>query len=178
MKSNRSLSEYRHVAFDFDGTLGRLGVDWSAVRADVARAFSVDVSDVDTVRRQIREILETGGASARRVYASALQKHESIAVITRGPAVSLAMSSGGFFVISDNLHATVARGLAELDLADRCIEIVGFDDVARSKPNVDGWRLLCERHGLGMPALYVGDRERDRDFAASCGIDFLMVEDL
>lgn len=179
-----SLASYDDVVFDFDGTLARLDVDWTALRHAVADEFP------DVARRCAARGLgemtalasAEGGWPARHRLAGLLRRFEQpegrVGVVPVEAALRAAAALPRFHVISNNLTSTVQMALSEIAPDARCAHVVGFDSSLRSKPAADAFHVLSKATTLGPRIAYVGDRSSDEAFARACGLDFFHVSAL
>lgn len=172
---------YDFVGFDFDGTLARLSVDWEALRSALQARFP-DAGAGGGVQALCNRLTKSRGRQVRVELAAIIRDYEQPGGQARvepiAAAVATARSVGGFFVVSSNLRSTVEQGLAIAGLAESCRGIVGFDDVAFSKPDPDAFAVLTARHGVAGRGVYSGDLPSDAAFASACGLDFIPAGDL
>jgi len=178
------LTGYDDVVFDFDGTLGRLRVDWNGLRVAVAQHFpeANEPGERLGLDRLVTWVSARHGWDGRHRLAELLYRFEqpggSPSIELIDATIACARALDHFHVISNNLVSTVAHGLALAGLADHCRVIVGFDSVLESKPSGQPYRLLCNAVRLGPRVLYVGDRESDREFSRRAGVTFLHASKL
>ena len=178
------LTCYDSYIFDFDGTLARLTVDWDGLRREV-RSICYCAIDGEplSLGAMVQRVVERDGRIGRAELADVIRKYEQPGGEIRlarvyDRVVTFAKSQRCFFVVSNNLHSTVDKGLAALGLTPLCGGVVGFDDVLRSKPSDDGYRLLRRKCRIGGAAAYIGDSLVDEEFATNAAIGFVPVEDI
>ena len=174
------LSTFQGVFFDLDGTLVDLAVDWSAVRRELRQALSAATGQ-EIPEDGLAELLTQGyrllGPAARLVVCGVLERFEGPATVlplAAGLELFAAASNRPRAVVSNNLRATVKQALAGLDAAE--LVVVGFDDVAASKPDPEGLLLAAQTLALDpSDVVYVGNTDIDRKAAAAAGMAFLQV---
>ncbi|MFQ5552371.1 MAG: HAD family hydrolase, partial [Thermoplasmata archaeon] len=169
------------VVFDLDGTLVRLEVDWRGAQAALARVAqrfgkgpedrtiwqmlrAATGEEADALDRALRRYEMQGSTRARRLPMGDVLPH---------------LSMGERGVVTLNCHACAEEALRATGLTPYIGTIVARDDTDRVKPDPEPLLLCVERLG-GRPgeAVFVGDRERDRETAEAAGTAFLAVPDL
>lgn len=171
---------YDAYVYDLDGTLVRLDVDWTAVRADaVARleARGLEVGGADLWA--LLDVAERAGH--RAVVDDAIATHERDGARTsrRLPAAERLPHDVPVGVCSLNSEAACRIALEEHGLAGSVGSLVGRDTVAGRKPDPEP--LLTVLGDLGVAperALFVGDSESDQAAARAAGTAFSYVADL
>ena len=119
------------------------------------------------------------GSAARHMAAEVLNIYEGRATVrplAAGLALFNTVADRPRAIVSNNLRATVQRAVSAAGLAKEDIVIVGFDDVAISKPDPEG--LLQAATALALdPAtvIYVGDSNTDRQAAIAAKMSFLPI---
>ncbi len=175
------LRPYAPVVFDLDGTLVRLQVDWRKAQAAlgrIARRFGRDPAgrtvwemlreasgeEAAALDRTLRTYEMEGGARARRLPLADLLSH---------------LGEGAVGVVTLNCHACAEEALRLTGLSAFIGAIVARGDTNRLKPDPEPLLVCIEELG-GEPgnAVFVGDRERDRETAEAAGTTFLAVHDL
>lgn len=74
-------------------------------------------------------------------------------------------------VVTNKRSFLAKQLLSDLDLANRCVCIIGSDCVIRTKPHPDALLLACEiSHSLPKECVYIGDAERDIEAAKFAGM--------
>lgn len=173
------LDGFGAVLFDFDGTLVDVEVDWSLVRRDAAATLAADagLAPEGGLGRMAQMAEDALGARGRELLARVLARHEGRAGMRPVPEgcelLRRAMAAVPVGVVSNNLRGTVLAGLRAVGVDPAALVVVGFEDVARSKPDPQGIRLALSRLApFAGQALYVGDSETDRQAALAAGVAF------
>lgn len=178
------MQRHRHLVFDFDGTIADLQVDWVSLRDDVFGAFNPRYGFSSKRLPHMIEAIFRAGGRDREALIGMVQSHEQPGgkAMYRpiGQMVGLLRTLPGFYIVSNNLHSTVAQVLGELDLLQRCRLIIGMDDVPMIKPSVHPFELLSGATGDrdGKHYLYAGDSPMDEAFASNAGMDFIYAREL
>lgn len=176
--------QYENFIFDFDGTLLNLDVEWARLREEVAQEFPLGRSaEHDGFTTLVDWIVRRKGADGRAKVAKIIKKYEQPAGRIRisrinERVVEFASKLSNFYVISNNLNSTITAGIAFLNIGTRCRQVIGFDDVLRSKPNEEPYKKLCSLHPLSGRTVYIGDRDTDLEFAKKLRIDFISTKDI
>lgn len=174
------LSTFHGVFFDLDGTLVDLAVDWSAVRSELRQALS-SAAGQEVSEDSLAGLLTQGhrliGPAARLVACGVLERFEGPATVrplAAGLELFATASGRPRAVVSSNLRATVKQALVGLSAEN--LVVVGFDDVATSKPDPEGLLLAAQTLALDpADVVYVGNTDIDRKAAAAAGMAFLQI---
>lgn len=178
------FKKYKYKIFDFDGTIVHLQVDWQALRDDVFKTFyrSCDFKP-DKLSTMIEYIL-TDGMQNRPHLTRLIEKYEqqdnAVKFTPICGIVDILRRIDCFYIVSNNLHSTIAHVMGKLGLSGKCGKIVGFDDVSEIKPSPAPFNNILETTNDTQKSryLYVGDRLTDKMFAANSGIDFMSVKEI
>ncbi len=175
------LRPFAPVVFDLDGTLVRLQVDWGKAQADlgrIARRFGKE-SAGRTVWEMLREA--TGEEASALDRALRIYEMEGGARALRLPIADVLshLGEGAVGVVTLNCHACAEEALRVTGLSAFIGTIVARGDTAHLKPDPEPLLLCIKRLG-GAPegAVFVGDRERDRETAEASGTAYFRVDDL
>ncbi|UJW34425.1 HAD-IA family hydrolase [Saccharothrix sp. AJ9571] len=159
------------LAFDFDGTLFRLPVDFAGLRADLGLAPDAklgplfqqyldegNTEGLDVVTRYERESVPRGEftAGARELLESLTGlPNYSVAIVTRNSRHCVFDALGN---LADGLH------------------VIGREDVAQLKPDPEGVHAVLKHYGAtpGEAAL-VGDTYHDVEAAHAAGAHSVIV---
>ncbi|MEE9163262.1 MAG: HAD-IA family hydrolase [Thermoplasmata archaeon] len=175
------LRPYAPVVFDLDGTLVRLQVDWGKARAALGRIagrFGRDLAG-----RTVWEMLREASGREAAALDQALRNYEieGGARAVRLPIADVLphLGEGAVGVVTLNCHACAEEALRSTGLSAFIGAIVARGDTTRLKPDPEPL-LVCIQELGGEPgnAVFVGDRERDRETAEAAGTAFLAVHDL
>jgi phosphoglycolate phosphatase-like HAD superfamily hydrolase len=164
--------------FDFDGTICTLNVDWKSLKEEVFSNFNSMFNFPDKrLMAMVEQILIIDGL--RKELFEIIKKHEQpqgnpLFNITHKKILD---SNFSFYVISNNLNSTVRLSLQKLNLYDRCIDIVGLDDVSRPKPNTNPFEILIKKYKQIEinKTIYVGNTQTDFIFANNCKIKYIDI---
>lgn len=175
------LRPYTPVVFDLDGTLVRLQVDWreaQAVLGRIARRFGRDPAG-----RTVWEMLREASGREAAALGAALEPLE-IDGGMRAQPLPLAdilphWTREEVGIVTLNCHACAEEALRVNGLTRHVGAIVAREDTTRLKPDPEPLLLCIKRLG-GKPegAVFVGDRDRDRETAEASGTAYFGVEEL
>ena len=161
-----SLIAGRAPILDFDGTIARLDVAWSELRARLG------LGRIDEVWASRDE---------RRWDEVTAAEIEAARVARPGPAVgSLMRSLDSFAILTSNAERAVTVFLARFPaLEQRVALVVGRETLGGPKTDFEVFArgfALCSV-ALGSPArqVYVGDQQYELDFARQLGADAVDV---
>lgn len=179
-----NLNNYKYVVLDFDGTICKLNVDWSALKAEIVQRFSGNYSFTAPFKLidGIEAIYKSGIVSDKEELLSIIKEYEQ----PRGDVhlsdfnEELIHCIETFYVISNNLHSTVELALQKLKISSRCASIIGLDDTDRPKPWINPFNLLqAITHDANTKNyVFIGDSETDKTFARNAGITYIHVNDI
>lgn len=168
------------VVYDLDGTLVRLAVDWSAVRADAAAALAD--RELDTEDESLWDLLVLAErAGHREAVESVIEQHElaGARASERLPlADDLLERDVPVGVCSLNCEAACHVALDAHGLADPVMAVVGRDTVPSEKPDPEPLMTVLDALDVTPDrALFVGDTARDAETARRAGVPFRPVDD-
>lgn len=175
------LGPYTPVAFDLDGTLVRLDVNWGEAQAALARITRRygETAENQTVWQMLRE----ASGSEAAALGAALERYEIDGGARARPLplsdVVPHLTDKKVGVVTLNCRACAKEALRVAGLTRHVGTIVAREDTTRLKPDPEPLLLCIERLG-GEPAgaVFVGDRERDRETAEAAGTTYLDVNEL
>lgn len=167
-----------NTILDFDGTICKLDVDWVALKTEVHETFNGDYRfKSPKLLPMINTIFEHGSDKERLL--SIIQKYEQPKGVVQFSSVNtrLLNTYNLFYIISNNLTSTVDMVIRELNLIDRCLEVVGIDLVQSPKPSDNPFKVLQNKKPYlnSENCLYIGDSETDYFFTLNCNLKFLNV---
>ena len=175
------LRPHTPVVFDLDGTLVRLQVDWREAQAAlgrIARTFGKDPGG-----RTVWEMLREASGKEAAALGAALERFEIDGGRTAQPLpladILPQWTREEVGIVSLNGHASVDEALRVTGLTRHIGIIVAREDAAHLKPDPEPLLLCIKRLG-GTPegAVFVGDRDRDRETAQAAGTAYFGVDDL
>ncbi len=175
---------YDGVVYDLDGTLVRLAVDWTVVRADVAEVFRDAGRDPSGTLWDLLERAETvGDERLLDRVTETIAGHEwagasdSERLPTADDLLGVA-SERPVGVVSLNAESACRVALDRHDLADAVGVVVGRDSVPERKPDPRPLLVALDKLDVAPDrALFVGDSPRDRECARRAGVEFEGVGD-
>ncbi len=170
------------LVFDFDETIARIVIDWTAWHTGVADIISqFDPTHICSPGREhlsVNEAVRRFGKSLRDqlwAFNEAYEVANALGIEINEPLVEFNKTDQKYrkFLYTSNSKIVAARYLAELGI-ETCFERFCFrDDVALVKPDPDGfWRVL---HDTSVPLsryLMIGDSSSDEGMAKTVGLDF------
>lgn len=175
------LAPFEAVLFDLDGTLLVLDVDWTRAHREMV-AFAAERGH--TVReRSVWGILRETQGLEREGVERILRRHEEEGArrSARLPLADLLPLLPGTArgVVSLNARSACLTALERHGLTPYLQAIVAREDATRLKPDPEPLLRCLERLGRSpAAAVFVGDRERDRETAERGGTAFLHVDAL
>lgn len=176
------LLSFRGIVFDLDGTLCALEIDWSATRQEL-EAIGSGHAGVDLSGLSVWEMLRRTGGEQYRALDAALRERELHGARRAHPlplaAVVPRLAGRAVGVVSLNSRDSCREALERLGLRPFVQVLVGREDAPELKPH-PAPLLLCLQ-GLRISpveAVFVGDRDRDRETAHRAGTAFLSAQTL
>ena len=184
-----NLSNYKHLLFDYDNTIGRVPIDWSLARANFRKFLTekfkgIELKQgirVDEMERIAIEFFpEKKGEILSFRYS--LEKsfdgnHEPIDNVIN---LIRKCAPGSLHIISNNLKSTVCSGLRQFKIMQFFDVIIGVDEAGFPKPCTAAWDILLKSRDINHKScLFIGDSKvTDEKFAKRVGISFLDVNKL
>lgn len=185
-----NLNKYKHIIFDFDGTINTLAVDWSAYKQAlhdcVLERFEREI-DFSYFSRGVNQVHDFLGEEGDDFINKICEKYELAGVEDGKPVpqcVSLIKSFPGAKVVwSSNQSSIIIQVLGHLGILDHFEAIVGKNHIGRCKPFPDGFEVLKEKLKGKVDlnpqqTLFIGNSSSDSGAAERLGIDYLDVRDL
>lgn len=169
------------VIADFDGTLAHLDVDWSALKAQLARTAERLGLAWDAGARldeNLGRLRHTGSEVPYRVLCTRVARAEVQGFdpgrVNRPLVDLLAARESPLGVFSANTHEALRQCLDHPCFQGLAPALVGKEDVWNGKPDPEGLFRLCTLSGvLPEEAVFVGDAPQDRAAAAAAGMSFV-----
>lgn len=184
----KTLADTKLVIFDFDGTVGRVKVDWPSCRVELRKylqdKFQLAISDNTRVDEMEYLVFEKLGQEAladilkfRRRYEEAYSGVAPNADLIKAITTSKTQNNN-FTIWSNNLKVTVQRAVQDLGLDGFFSYIVGLDNTLSPKPNPEGGlEILSQYVILPEEVLMIGDNPNiDGAAAKNLGVDYLNVQ--
>jgi|YelNatPaOPRAMG01_1025707.scaffolds.fasta_scaffold56212_3 beta-phosphoglucomutase len=184
---------YEAILFDFDGVLADSEPLHCAAWADVLKPLGISL-DWESYRRYCIGIPDRQAAAyfcnlrhppagfddVWSLYPA--KSRRFVELISSQPAISPAILSmlrrlNGYQlgVVTATERAFVEPALVSSGIRDRFAVIIGAEDVSRTKPAPDPYRLALERLGVRR-ALAVEDSDTGEQSARAAGLDVVRVE--
>lgn len=182
-----AVNNYSKIIWDFDGTIATLHVDWAGLRSALEAALRErDPAAADSAQRLNEYYAALCKRGARSEALAIIDTYESVADYTVVQESVDWLTSADCYpqtdmaIVSDNLHATIERALAELGVLDRFAIIIAKDDVMESKPHPEGvysaMKALADSDK--MHYRMIGNSETDVQTAESAGIAYAIIPEL
>ena len=187
---NSDLNKYKHIIFDFEGTISTIAVDWPAYKQVLHNRFlekyavKIDFSHFSRGLNTVHDILGEAGV---RFANQICEEFESQGMAEGKPVLScielIKNFEGTKLVWSSNQSSVIIQMLTRLGLRDYFEVIVGKDQVNKCKPFSDGFEVLKEKLKGKVELdprqiLYIGNSSSDSGAAEILGMDYLDVRDL
>lgn len=178
----RDLATFQAVVFDLDGTLVRLRVDWIEARRAMV-AHLQEATGAPPADRTVWGLLRATQGPLRAEMEAILTERELRGAdgAERLPAAALLrnLTHRRRGVVTLNARAAAERALDRTGLGLYVEVLVAREDVARIKPDPTPLRRCLELlETEPSHAVFVGDRERDRETAERAGTAYRSVHDL
>jgi phosphoglycolate phosphatase-like HAD superfamily hydrolase len=140
-----------------DGTIVNLNINWHKLKQiintlclrndiDLNAPLNTKIDKLKNITSEICQILYRYEQPADQVY---FKPNNLI--------IQFIKRLDYFYLITNNLHSTAAKVLYEIGLQDKCVQIIGIDDIKLSKPNIDAYIALKTKLSAGQ-TVYVGDK--------------------
>lgn len=179
----RALENHETVIWDFDGTIGRLGVDWIGLKRALAAVTLRETSRIceftpliPTFAQiiadfpRVRPFLEATILEFELRRGTFTPHHHVLETVKRWTG------HRQFAILSSNMHATVDTTLRRHKIRDAFALIFGLDDVTEPKPNPEGAHTILSRlHGNARTVVMIGNDDVDRQTARAADIDILII---
>jgi phosphoglycolate phosphatase-like HAD superfamily hydrolase len=182
------------VLFDFDGTLVYLGVDWGAVRkqlAALAKKYKVSFSEASvsqSIRDGYKSLLKNPKTKkdAQKYLDGSYRilKEAETAGVDKGRLVPgakevlkwLVEADIPVAILSNNDSSCVKKAFAKFGLPVPAV-IVGRDTVSSPKPSTEGAELALKFMGLEPGECWlVGDSQPDLEVGKSLGCNVIYIQ--
>lgn len=170
------LANYERLLWDLDGTLCRLGVDWTGLKVELRQRL-----DAPPEARSLAEVLEVARERGRWDESLAWIATHEVAALDDDPQLLpasvelLERHHARSAIVTNNTEPAVRRFFALSGVEP--VPFVSRDRAGVSKPDRRYLDLLRE-HWVGRRTLLIGDTETDAALAAAGGVDFLHVHEL
>lgn len=177
------------LLFDFDFTLADSSEPVVACFAYALNQAGLSVPDRHAIERTIGMHLHEAfsslhpGCDVELLFRLFKEKADEIMaertrLFPEVPAATAALKAQGFAlgIVSSKYRFRIEDVLARQGLADRFDLIVGFEDVAGTKPDPECLFTACRALGVGLDeVLYIGDSLIDAEAARRAGVRFAAV---
>ena len=188
-KYTNKIAGKKIILFDYDSTIAKVPVDWIRARVACRNYLSVLLPSLltpDSVRVDEMEsvALTSFPEKAESIFQFRVDletvldgSHEAILEVCELIEHIVSQESFRLFIVSNNLHRTVAAGLKQLKLHEFFEAILGIDDVRLPKPSTRAFTMLEERYGvLAKDCVMIGDNDQtDGGFCNTLGIPFVNI---
>jgi len=178
---------YSNIIFDFDETIARLMIDWSYFHIymkELAEEYGVEKQreEMNTdgfTRFFIEKYWDEGKQKIEAIFEktesehySGLEVNEILVDFIRKNATKYR-----FYILSNNMYATLMTALWELDLKDAFVQVFGRNSVPRPKPYPDGIHQIIEWESLVRDDFVMIGDNPNSDIAAAnnAGIDSILI---
>ena len=156
-----SVTRYRGIVFDFDGTLFNLNVDWARLKRTLA--FRFPGFTFDRLGHGLLELEESKGPVLLREAFDIIHQFEIAQPAepiesALDVACACALRGQRIAIFSANTEATIRQTLRREGLPDLFDIVIGGDSVRRRKPHPEGLVRATVAMGLRThEVLYVAD---------------------
>ncbi|QFU85456.1 HAD family hydrolase [Amycolatopsis sp. YIM 10] len=169
MGSEADLTGLSAIAFDFDGTLFRLPVDFAGMRAELGLDPDAKLGDL------FQRFLDEGNTEGLDVVTRYERESVPRGEFTTGARELLEALTGRYLlaIVTRNSRHCVFDALG--NLADGLF-VIGREDVARLKPDPEGVHAVLKHYGVTADeAVLVGDTYHDVEAAHAAGARSVIV---
>jgi HAD superfamily hydrolase (TIGR01549 family) len=191
----KSLQKYlkssgkTHLLFDFDETIVKLVLPWDEIFDEISKNLTaLDKTIYERFKKKEisvnqlgnEYILKFGNKVKKPLIDSQAQfEKESLQGYLKNDAMIDFIKNDTEYkmlIWSSNTKPTVKKVLQGLGLLNKFQTIVSREDVALSKPYIDGFKKLYERRVPKNKYLFIGDSKNDQKAADEIGIDFYLED--
>ena len=180
------LLRYNNIIFDYDGTISRIPIDWQVIRSEflsfAQKTFGFTLDKSLRVDEMEYSLLSLKSINPHKIF-QIRSKVESVYVgkhINNEKLIEyIQKNSNHFFIVSNNLHATIISNIVELGILYKFKKIVGCDTYYSVKPSIISWHNLVNEFNLKTSdTLVVGDNpQTDGMYAKKIGLPYFQIPD-
>ena len=155
--------------FDYDLTIARIPVDWKIVRLAFRKYIQKNLPDIvfkEGLRLDEMERLALDKhpnkfdliyAYRKKIESQLQVKHDAVLDTVN---FLKSKTNAKFYVVSNNFHATIIKGLNQLGLLSQFSKIVGIDDSRKPKPSTRSLSLLgLSNEMIHKKSIFIGDSD-------------------
>lgn len=188
-----SFTNKKLIAFDLDGTIVNLTVDWMSLKdnlVDKYREIYKEQCDVQRVSRCLEKIVEKKDENNLQNFFDIIRHYELENIEDTGlieETIFFIKNKGlfgvnnevRFAVLSLNTRDAIIRALEIANIRDKIDFIVGREDVRKWKPDPEGLIKIKKYYQIKKEEMvYFGDLEHDILTGENAGIDVYLIDDL
>ncbi len=180
-KFENLILPYKHIIYDFDGTIAYLTINWSQIKEELRNKFEKPFSSLWQV---IDEMEDDEQQEALRIISIL----ELEAIETKGYRVNpIAMDSikvcinknKKISIFSTNSRNTIEKVLDDLNLENVFSYIVAAESVKKHKPHPEGILLILRKFSLdSSDILFIGNTRNDKISGEAFSVKTVMIEAL
>ncbi len=177
------FQRYDLLILDFDGTIGKLDVDWAALRSALHNHFlekhNMDI-DFTSYSGGASTVYERLGEVGKKEFNEIAYQFESQGVngFKENEKCKSIMKEflGPQVVWSSNQSSVIREVLQKFAIGKRIGLIVGKDQVNFTKPNSEGFLIIRRYFDTAIPKiLFIGNSTSDENAAKNLGIDYIDI---
>jgi len=186
------LLKYNLIIFDFDGTIGKLSINWKSLKSELAIHFKenhnkiIDFSSYSSGCTLAYKLL---GEVAHKESLPITKKHEEAGlsdVTFNKKAIDYIKAFAGKKIIwTSNLKSVVQMALEKENINKEFVSIICRKQTRTLKPSLEGYKIMCkifEEKNLGKiipkKTLFIGNSLSDNIAAKRIGCEYLDISQL
>ncbi|MBT4445662.1 phosphotransferase [archaeon] len=186
------LIKYDLIIFDFDGTIGKLDINWKSLKTELATHFKnnhnkiVDFTGYSTGCTLAYDLLGEVGFQDCLPISKRFEEAGLSGVTFNNKAIRYVKSFSGKKVVwTSNFASIVHQALKTENIDEEFITIIGREQTRRLKPELDGYNVLSnifEQKNLQKinpkKTLFIGNSLSDSEAAEKIGCEYLDISQL
>lgn len=178
------LLRYNNIIFDYDGTISRIPIDWQVIRSEflsfAKKTFNFTFDNSLRVDEMEHILLSETSLNPHKIF----QFRNDVESVHIGNHINneklvdyIQQNDNCFFIVSNNLHATVNNNIKTLGIMHKFRKIIGCDTYYSLKPCTLSWQKLVSEFNLKTSdTLLVGDSpQTDGLYAKKIGLPYFQI---
>ena len=178
------LLRYNNIIFDYDGTISRIPIDWLKIRSEflsyAKKTFEYTFDSSLRLDEMEHTLLSKKLSNPQKIF----QIRNKVESLHNGNHINnknlinfIRKTDNSFFIVSNNLHATVNNNIKTLGIIHKFRKIIGCDTYYSLKPCTLSWQKLVSEFNLKTSdTLLVGDSpQTDGLYAKKIGLPYFQI---